>query len=387
MTQMELRFCRWLDKHMVTLFFFIVTVLGGLIRLPGLSFVSGDASNFLLPWFDEIRNAGGLNALSRQVGNYNIPYQFLIALLTYLPYDKLATFKGLSILFDYILAVGAALCGCELLRKKTSELQNVFVTVYAAVLFAPTVILNSSVWAQCDSIYSAFAVFAILFLMKKNYKLSFAFLGIAISFKLQAVFILPFFVYFYFVERKCNLGHFLITALWFFIPSIPGYLYGRRFLDPLRIYLGQTTAHPNMWVNFPGFWVFAGDNYEVMGKIAILLTLFLLGSGLFYLLSKEKRLDTSDRLLKTAIWVVWTCVVFLPAMHERYGYLLEILLLILVAVDKKYLMIASIVEITSIVTYGHFLFGNSVDIVWLSIFYISAYLGFYWMQLKDADKI
>ncbi len=48
----------------------------------------------------------------------------------------------------------------------------------------------------------------------------------------------------------------------------------------------------------------------------------------------------------------------LPAMHERYSYPLDILLLILGTLNKKYLIYAVVSVMLSTITYGHYLFGT-----------------------------
>ena len=78
----------WLLKRREVLLVLVITVIGGLARLSGRGFISVDARDYLLPWFDTIQQNGGLAALSEQVGNYNVFYQFLIALMTYLPFPS-----------------------------------------------------------------------------------------------------------------------------------------------------------------------------------------------------------------------------------------------------------------------------------------------------------
>ena len=89
-------------------------MLAALIRLNGLDFHSGDYDGFLRPWYDEIKANGGLAAIGTQVGNYNVLYQVCIALMTCLPVHPLTAYKGLSVLFDYLLAGSAALVAREL---------------------------------------------------------------------------------------------------------------------------------------------------------------------------------------------------------------------------------------------------------------------------------
>ena len=122
MTNVERRIVAFLVKHKFSLFLAAVSVLGLLVRLSGLDMVSGDYVNWLAPWFDEIRESGGLAALDQQIGNYNIVYQIIIALLTYLPFDSLHLYKAVSIAFDYVLAIGVGM----LAREMTGRGKSIF---------------------------------------------------------------------------------------------------------------------------------------------------------------------------------------------------------------------------------------------------------------------
>ena len=80
------------------LFFIFFSLL---IRAFGMHFISADYNLFLKPWYDQIKMAGGFSALSKQVGDYNIPYQIVIAVITYIPFHPLYCLKIFSVLFDY----------------------------------------------------------------------------------------------------------------------------------------------------------------------------------------------------------------------------------------------------------------------------------------------
>ena len=55
----------------------------------------------LVPWFDEIKDMGGICALSEQVGNYNLLYQTIISLMTYIPMDDMYLYKIFSCINIY----------------------------------------------------------------------------------------------------------------------------------------------------------------------------------------------------------------------------------------------------------------------------------------------
>jgi len=59
----------------------------------------------------------------------------------------------------------------------------------------------------------------------------------------------------------------------------------------------------------------------------ILFTLALLGGAVLFFLVKNWNLD-AKRYLLFSIFSVYTCIMFLPSMHERYGFCATILLLL-----------------------------------------------------------
>ena len=89
---------------------------------------------------------------------YNIPYNYFLALFSYLPIRDLYLIKWLSILFDVILAWGVLRLVGLYRESAAAKLTGFFLT-----FFLPTVILNGALWGQCDSIYAAFAVWALYF--------------------------------------------------------------------------------------------------------------------------------------------------------------------------------------------------------------------------------
>ena len=114
MLKWEKKIIVFLELHKELLFFLAVTLLGVLIRISGRNFVSGDLSYYLIPWYNEIKENGGFAALQNQVGNYGIPYQFLIAVMTYIPIKEIYLFKTLSCIFDFLLAFRGSQLVCSL---------------------------------------------------------------------------------------------------------------------------------------------------------------------------------------------------------------------------------------------------------------------------------
>lgn len=339
-------------------------------------FESGDFQHDLLGWFEEIQANGGMKAMKQQVGNYNITYQLIIACMTYLPIKSLYLYKGLSILFDFVLAVS---CGAFVCKLRKSRSWMLFSSVYAAVLLLPVTYLNSSAWAQCDSIYASFVIIALYFLYDKKYILSFFMMGVALAFKLQMIFILPFLIFYYFLEKKYSILHMGLIIVGWYVLSLPGILMRGNWLEPFKIYFAQTDTHKAMWLNFPSFWMLIGDNYDMLKKVAILVTILILGLALAYSIYRNRKVDLPEDFLQISIWTTWTCVLFLPAMHERYSYLVDILLLLLVFINRRIWIIAAVEIISSMLRYQAYLFGGAEVSTIHAIVYLAAWLCFTWV--------
>lgn len=107
---------------------------------------------------------------------------------------------------------------------------------------SPVVILNSSFWAQCDSIYCFFCIVTLYLLFQKKYWLAMFFWGAAFSFKLQAVFILPMIMLMYIKNKDFPLKKFVGSIVSIVCLALPGILNGRNILDILKIYFGQVSG-------------------------------------------------------------------------------------------------------------------------------------------------
>jgi len=210
MLRYEKKIVDFIKKHYKIIFTICIILLAIFVRITLFDFKSGDYVCFLTKWYKYLKIHGGLKALANYPGDYNAPYMTIMALLTYLPIKDIYAIKLVSVIFDFILALSSGLLVKEIVKKNKV---TYFLITFCIVLFIPSVILNSSEWGQCDSIYSSFVILSLLFLMKKKYKTSFLMLGLAFSFKLQFIFILPLFVILYFCEEKFSILDFLIIPV------------------------------------------------------------------------------------------------------------------------------------------------------------------------------
>ncbi len=383
---------RVLDFFINNLFYLVFIsafIISALIRISLRNFTTDDATVYLLPWYDSIKSNGGIFGLSTPIEgcNYNFPYQFLIAIMTYLPIKPLFAYKFLSCLFDYLLSAVVAYFVYDI--STTNKTTNCLLA-FIITCCSPLVIINSSAWAQCDSIYCFWIILSLFFLMKEKYFKSFIFLGIAFSFKFQAIFILPFFLFYYFYKRRISLLYFLLIPFSMIVLSLPALLQGRSIVEMITIYTDNTNAHPSLTNNYPTFWRILNDGTNSEGYLAlkyftILFTIIVLGIFVFTWVSSNVETSPAN-IIFMAFLFSYSSIFFLPSMHERYGYLYEILAIIIVFIYPKTIPLLVSLTCLSLTTYGIFLFGNTVNEWLMSVINTIIYLSYVLMLNKKIIR-
>ena len=235
---------------------------------------------------------------------------------------------------------------------------------------------------------------SVYLLYKEKYIPAFIVLGIAFAFKLQTVFILPFGIFYYFYKKRFSIFYIFISLFTFWISGLAAYIHGGDILLPFKIYLYQTRTYPQMHVNIHNIWellsgikiddVWYGVSYEYGSMLAYSLTLIILGSGLYMVIRGDKKPDSIKNIIELAAWSVWTCAMFLPAMHERYTYPTDILLAAAALCDKKYIKFAFIEILISSLTYTAYLNNVFPQESWIAIFALGAWV-FYSMEVFKAE--
>lgn len=384
MTKIEKKFFELIRENILTVVFAAVTLVGIFIHFCGLGFQSGDYLSFLKPWWTIIKSAG-IGGLSKQVGNYNIPYQIIIYIMTLFPWDSLIAYKSLSIVFDFALACGVMLITAQITKSKVLSLVS-----YALTICSLTVLFNSSFWGQCDSIYTAFIIFAIYFIFKDKTALSFVMLGFALAFKLQMIFIIPVFLFYYILEKKVSILHFLIIPAVDFALCLPVMLFGRNIVDIFTIYAEQTDYGKQIQMNCPNLYALMCNGadatyYYLFKTLSIILSIGVLGFMLGMFIYKKVDLSDKKNFLLTAIWTVFTCIMFLSSMHERYSYLLDILLILYAVSYRKNIIPAIICNLISLRGYCSYLFKyDLVSNQHAAIVYFGVYLYITYVLVKEV---
>ena len=291
-------------------------LLALLVRWPLFSHESDDYYLHLSNWYRFIEANGDFAALRYDFSNYNTPYLTLLAAISFfLPaLPDLVAIKIVSVVFDFALAffVGK----CVALRHPDSKAVPVVAGV--AVLLLPTVVANSSMWAQAESIYTAFLVAGLYFLLRGKGVRAFAAFGLAFAFKAQAVFLLPALVWLV-RKKKVDPRLFLVGGAAYLAALLPAWFAGRPFYDLLTIYADQTRVFGSLSAQFPNLWQIPGDEWHFLWPLGAAATLAVVW-WLTRLVDRSRAPLTPGMVVTMTAFSALLLPYLLPKMGSRYFF-------------------------------------------------------------------
>ena len=321
------------------------------LRGACLNYVTDDYRNFLSVWVDFFRTHGGLAALRAPVGNYNVPYLTVLALISGSSLPDLHLIKLFSILFDVVLAWSVMQLVGLFRRGAAWKLAAFFL-----VLFWPTVVLNGALWGQCDSVYAALAVLSVYLVLSGHPLLGVVSIGASFAFKLQAVFVMPVFLLFW-LTRRVKLRHALAFPAVCVVMVLPAVIAGRGLWDALTIPFQQTgSIGTGLNYNSPSVFALFRDvtNPDAAARLGIgAAALVIAALAVWFWLHRD---DCSDRALLLAAAVLAAAIpFFLPHMHDRYFFAADALTLALAAAWPQLALPALLCEFASLLGYHAYL--------------------------------
>lgn len=355
------------DKYWKQLAMLVLLLFSFLIRRSMFK-VQGEALDwgvYLAPWIQEYRELG-FKGLGHIIGDYYIPYNIILAIIAQLPFPDYYSVALVSYLFELGMSFELYLLAKKHLNY--SSFNAAFIAIL--VLFLPITFLGSSYWKQCDAIYTFFSLAGIRHLLSNRPNKGLIMVGLALSFKLQAVFILPFCCYLYFKKRNIPLLSFLWIPGIFLLSGLPAILFGRSVTSTYGAYLTQVHSSRFMSINSANIWAFVPEGLDLYGAAIILCFSLLLAC---YVALYPRRQNEKD-LLILASWTVITCFMFLPAMHERYDFV-GLILLYLCAFGGHFLWVSALLmHLVSMLTYLEYLLQLTYSIPVMSCFYLAGYV-------------
>ena len=331
------------------------SVLALALRFSLILFESGDYHLFFREWFQAIQEQG-FTAISSLKYDYTPTYLYLIYRLAVL-FPKLAPVVALklpSIAADFFAAY--LVYRIVRLRYPAGFAPTL---AYFAALFAPTIVLNSALWGQTESIFTAFLLLCTYLLLSERYDLACLAFGAAFAFKLQAIFLMPLLAALA-IKGRLTWKSLLWIPLVYLALMIPSWIAGRPLADLLSIYLYQAQSYPALTLNAPTLYAWLPE-----GLYAVFLPAGLIWAGsivFLYLLAiyKSKALLSRDLVLVLGMLAVLLVPFSLPKMHERYFYPADMLSIVYGFFFPKHFYIPIAMNLISFFAYQPFLFGRDI---------------------------
>lgn len=289
--------------------------LCALAMLARVSFIersSGDYDIYLENWIARLAAGSFSEGMRANIGEYNVLYQYILFLITRLGVPALYAVKAVSFLGDAFLAGAAA----KLAGKRNGLL------AFGMVVLLPTIVLNGGMFAQCDSLYAACALWGLALALEEKPGVSAACFALSLAFKLQSAFILPIVIVLW-AGRKLRLREaciFLMTLLAVMLPALLG---GKSLTDIVGVYAAQTGLYEELNYNAAGFFGLmetAGLDVYAYGNFSLSLAF---GACALLVIAGVRRAQamTDGEYVRLALLMVLVIVFLLPRMHERYFYM------------------------------------------------------------------
>ncbi len=338
------------------------TILALALRYSLFPYESRDYTGFLSGWYDFIAEHG-FGAFAHNFSNYNPPYLYMMAVVIYIfPFlPKIVAIKLISVVFDLIL-------GWFVYKLVSLKYPGSITAVFSffAILFAPTVFLNSACWGQADAIYTAGLAACLYWICTNKQWRALAAFSFALVVKAQAIFFAPLLLVFL-IKKRLSWKPLLLVPCIFIAALIPSWIAGRNFYELLFTYMNQSSNYHELSKSAPNFFEWFPDSaYSILfpaGLIFAASIIFVMIVGYF----KSSQQMDQNLIIQSAFAFVLIVPYFLPKMHERYFYPADVFSILYAFYFPKFFFVPIAVIFCSFLAYFPYLFNVEVPLKILTV--------------------
>jgi len=342
----------------------LIASLAVLVRVFVLDRTNLDLVDHFLPWLEQMRTQGFWEAIAHPFSKYGYTpfYSYAIGIAdAILPAgtDAKIVIKSVSIVFDFI-AAGLVFF---MVRLRWHD-PRYGLAAFAAVLFAPTVVLNGAYWGQSDIIYTSFLLACIYALLVGSSVWAVVLFGVALAIKAQAVWLGPF-ILMMVLRGRIRWRLLVLVPAVYLILALPALFAGRSLFEIATVYATQASTQsmltysaanlhffPHYFFMHLGWWP---EIIPFIAKLGMVLTAVL---GLLFAWRAARGPLEPEALLLAATVSALIAPQFLPYMHNRYFFPADVLTLVLAAWrPATYWPAAVLMQASSFITYISFLWG------------------------------
>lgn len=343
---------RWLP-YLPLVLAAILVLISLYVRFVTRGMTNSDMEAKILVWYSKLQRHGPLVGLGKDFYNYTPPYLYLLAVAT-LTSDYIAPLTSVKI----IAAIFDVYCALMVFLIVRLERPKGYLPLLAAATFfcGPTMLVNSAVWGQADSTFSAFILTCLYFLLKDRPLLAVAAFSIALAFKPQGIFLAPLLLLLM-LWGKIRWYHFLAVPVVYAACMAPAVALGRTWTEVFTAYTGQADAGKALTHNAATVYVFIPKSaYGWLFWPAVVTAVVIFMLWVYISWRTTRRRDVPAIVLLTLVCVTLVPF-FLPNMRERYYYLGDVISVIWVFMVPAVWFVPILFQTLSMLSYSMFLWA------------------------------
>ncbi len=338
-----------------TFVFGLVVVFALCVRYAMREFVTSDFINFTSVWYAAVQEHG-FAATGTAVSNYTPPYMYLLYLTSrvFPGVSPVIAIKIPSIVFDFVCAWFVY----RIVALKFPEgRQPLFACM--AVMVAPTVVANSGLWGQADSIYGAMLLACVYFLMTGRAALATMAFGLGLSIKFQTMFMAPALCALW-LRRTVPFWTLLLIPAIYALAMLPAWFAGRPAMELASVYLTQSGTYHSLTKNAPTLYAWLPQSYySVIVVAGLVLAVSISGLFIWKVWMSRAKLEP-DLILQLCLLSLIMTPFFLPKMHERFFYPADVLSIAYAFYFPRRYFVAAAMLFASFSSYQLFLFHRQM---------------------------
>lgn len=339
----------WLAPEVLPVLLLPVTgIVVAVALLPiGAFATSGDIATYFRPWMDVVQHRGWAS-VSGEFADYTPPYIYLMYLASWLVplVGPLTATKLINVPFITILSL--AIYQIVLLSSGNRSRATI---AAAALCVAPTPLVNAFAWAQTDCIFTSFLALFVLCAIKRAPVAAASMFGVALAFKLQAIFLSPLLLYLI-LARQMRVWHVVLIPTVYLLMMVPAAMAGRPWLELVTIYAGQADMFTELALQAPNPWRIVTALGLVDYRTGLLIANSVAGLTALGIAVGSLRLEFSSRTtLLVATLSAALMPYLLPKMHDRYFFVADIMTLTLAFVIPRLWVTVPLFQVGSLMAY------------------------------------
>ena len=160
------------------------------------------------------------------------------------------------------------------------------------------------------------------------------------------------------VKRKMKLSAIPFIFIGLFITFIPSYIIGAPFSQPFTYITSQLNGYKDLTLGCANIWKFINlPQIDIVNKASTIFALTMVGLFMAIIVLRKIKIN-SLTIINIFVFLTMLMPFFLPHMHERYFYIIDVSILIYCLVNKKQYYLIILMQISSAIAYYHYLSGH-----------------------------